>query len=96
MSNRNNSQRRTARRFKRTQRATQHHQRGRIDVTTALAVVFVICMAVSVGSAVVAISQSSAREDLFVDRCQHIGGEAVQGINRVMYCVKRDALVVPQ
>lgn len=94
MSNRNNTQRRVARRFKRTQRATQHHQRGNAGVLILLTLLIVVV--VFVGSMFTLAMRSANRQDMWVDRCQHIGGEAVQGVNRVMYCIKRDALLVPQ
>lgn len=94
MSARNNQQRRGARRFKRMLRQTQHHQRGAFDVMMALAIVLVLCVVTSTIAGIVAINQSEHREDLWVDRCEHINGFAVQGVNHDIYCVKADALLV--
>jgi len=91
VSNRNNQQRRVARRFKRTQRATQHHQRGDATVVACFVLLAVI-LAMVAGLSL----NRSGRINGWISRCNAAGGLAVRvqdiGDSR-LYCVRRDVLV---
>lgn len=93
MSNRNNTQRRVARRFKRTQRATVHHQRGSVEGET---VVVIGGVALLVFCLVTFIVWACLAENRAVKACEAQGGiYAYAGRGGQDMCIRRDAVILP-
>lgn len=91
MSARNNTQRRVARRFKRTQRATQHHQRGSVDIE---ALVIFGGVAAVVFFLVTFIVWAILAEDRAIRACEARGGQYVYtGRGGTDLCIRRDAVL---
>lgn len=88
MSNRSKQQQQ-----RRVQRSFKQRQRGNTSLGLATFVAFAALTLFMVGRA---IRHDTTNTDLFIDRCEHQSGVAVPGVQRVLYCVKVDALLVPK
>lgn len=93
MTRQQQQQRRVARRFKRTQRVTQHHQRGRVDMEFVMWLAILTLLVVSVGTF---IGWVITAEHKAIAACEAQGGQYVYtGRNGSDLCIRRDAVVLP-